>query len=388
MAGKSVSQPKTHFELFIYYIITYRRNCRLLVAEEKKKCLYMVISIIHGIRKLRMMYYELTYSLKNMMEYFEFYIFALLSVPTPQLFPTVDKCKMSDYCHLCSFKEVSLNCTIIGRPAVNLTWDSNINMSGLVQSTGVGPSSDMFLSYIAITVPLSMEETVLFKCIPSGLSITKSTKNASVLLSGPVDPIHLTDVEYTKINENMYEPFLELYPNYETFITQTAGIHFSSQEPTCHAVVRSDQYLDSGPLILTSIYRDGESYSRHYSLLQSYQEPTINNSSFIDSCSDMNNCTIDTFNGEAKLTCSVNKTRPAADIEWKIKRPNSASVLRVSSSTSCIFDLCSSSSSVTILRYVTTGNVTLLECITSIPGSDFKQTSIVSLTGNGKISMG
>lgn len=317
------------------------------------------------------------------------------SVPTQQPFPAVVGCDRSDDCYFCCYMTCNLTCTMTGKPAVNLEWyqdngNANVNISGVVQTAYKNQSSGMYVSASSTTVTLHTGETVHYRCVPSGLSIVNSTKVASVLLSGPTDPLQVNDARYCKLDDNCtYGTLLDINPNLRTtLIAQSAGVHFSTPESTCQTVHRLDRYKANGPVIVTSVNTSDIDYSRKYLLLHRFQELEKANSSLIESCHDRSNCVIPTTNNEPiHLTCCVNSTSLAVEIDWKVKDFDQASILRVVSSKKCIIYSCLLCSAIDVkVPDNVIPNRANLECIVSLTESGFTHTSTVTIIGNGKIN--
>ncbi|XP_071833105.1 uncharacterized protein [Apostichopus japonicus] len=309
------------------------------------------------------------------------YIDLVVIVPTTQMYPKIDGCQ-SDDCRLFRNGELNLTCTMIGRPAVNLTWYNEIAEAAVTDATEQSykdPSSDMFVSSSTISVKIDIENVHNLTCFPRGLSVPERTKNASVLLMGPTNLDNVYRTKYLNINEDTnYNELLQNRCDREAMFIQRA-------EPSGETIKMADRYDDHGPLVLTSMCRSNHTYTRTSIKLLRYKTPDDSSASFVEQCQSKNNCIIAADDGNATLTCVVNNTRPAAEISWKGGNQH-VSIIETSASASCIFDVCNSS--VTIRVKVTSyhGQTEYphnLMCLVTLPGSGFSDVSSVTLQLKG-----
>ncbi|PIK48834.1 hypothetical protein BSL78_14292 [Apostichopus japonicus] len=310
------------------------------------------------------------------------YIDVFIVVPTTQMFPTIDGCQGDD-CRLFWYGELKLTCTMVGRPAVTLIWYNDTVEAPVTDATEQSykdPTSDMFVSSSNINVKIDIENVQNLTCIPSGLSVSERTKNASVLLMGPTNLANVYKTKYLNINEKTsYNELLQNRCDREAMFIQTT-------EPSGETISVADKYADHGPLVLTSMCRSNHTYTRTSIKLLRYKTPDDNSVSFVEHCQSKNNCIIAADDGNATLTCVVNNTRPAAEISWKVGNQH-VSIIETSASSSCIFDVCNSS--VTIRVKVTSYNGQIeypqcLMCLVTLPGSGFSDMSSVTLQLKGK----
>ncbi|PIK34020.1 hypothetical protein BSL78_29164 [Apostichopus japonicus] len=157
-------------------------------------------------------------------------------------------------------------------------------------------------------------------------------------------------------------------------------------EPGGKTIKMADRYDDHGPLVLTSMCPENNTYTRTSIKLLRYKIPDDSSASFVEQCQSKYNCIIAADDGNATLSCVVNNTRPAAEILWKVGNQH-VSITETSASSSCIFDVCNSS--VTIRVKVTSyfGQIEFpqcLMCLVTLPGSGFSDVSSVTLQLNGK----
>ncbi|XP_071834943.1 uncharacterized protein [Apostichopus japonicus] len=262
----------------------------------------------------------------------------LVVVLTTQMLPAIDGCQGDD-CRLFRYGELKLTCTMSGRPAVTLTWYNDTAEAPVTDATEQSykdPSSDMFVSSSTINVKIDIENVQNLTCIPSGLSVSERTKNASVLLMGPSNLANVYRAKYIDINEDTgYNELLKNTCDRETMLIETS-------EPSGKVVHVADKYDDHGPLVLTSMCPENNTYTRTSIKLLRYKTPDDNSVSFVEQCQSKNNCIIVADDGNTTLTCVVNNTRPAAEILWKIGNQH-VSIIETSGSSSCIFDVCNSS---------------------------------------------
>ncbi|PIK52132.1 hypothetical protein BSL78_10979 [Apostichopus japonicus] len=310
------------------------------------------------------------------------YIDVSIVVTSTQLFPAIDGCQGDD-CRLFRNGELKLACTMVGRPAVTLTWyndTAEVPVTNATEQSYKDPSSDMFVSSSTIIVKIDIENVQNLTCTPSGLSVSERTKNASVLLMGPTNLANVYRSKYLDINEDTgYNELLKNTCDRETMLIQTA-------EPSGKVIHLADTYDDHGPLVLTSICLVNHTYTRSSIKLLRYKTPDDSSASFVEQCQSKTNCIIAADDGNATLTCVVNNTRPAAEILWKVGNQH-VSIIETSASSSCIFDVCNSS--VTIRVKVTSYNGQIeypqcLMCLVTLPGSGFSDVSSVTLKLNGK----
>ncbi|PIK38690.1 hypothetical protein BSL78_24473 [Apostichopus japonicus] len=308
------------------------------------------------------------------------YIDLVVIVPSTQLFPTIDGCQGDD-CRLFRYGEFKLTCTLVGRPAVNLTWYNDTAEAPVTDATELSykdPSSDMFVSS-TINVTIDIENVQNLTCFLRGLSVSERTKNASVLLMGPTNLDNVYMSKYLDINEDTsFNEILQNSCDRETTFIQTT-------EPIGKTIHMADKYDDHGPLVLTSMCRSNHTYTRTSIKLLRYKTPDDSSASFVEQCQSKNNCIIVADDGNAILTCFVNNTRPAAEISWKVGNQH-VSIIETTASSSCIFDVCNSS--VTIRVKVTSYNGQIeypqcLMCLVTLPGSGFSDVSSVTLQLNG-----
>ncbi|PIK52131.1 hypothetical protein BSL78_10978 [Apostichopus japonicus] len=193
----------------------------------------------------------------------------LVVVPSKQLFPAIDGCQ-SDDCRLFRNGELKLTCTMIGRPAVTLTWYNDTAEAPVTNATEQSykdPSSDMFVSSSTISVTIDIENVQNLTCTPSGLSVSEKTKNASVLLMGPTNLANVKRAKYLDINEDTgYNELLKNTCDRETMFIQTQNL-------VAKVIHVADTYDDHGPLILTSICLVSHTYTRSSIKLLRYKTP-------------------------------------------------------------------------------------------------------------------
>ncbi|XP_071834588.1 uncharacterized protein [Apostichopus japonicus] len=305
----------------------------------------------------------------------------LVVVPTTQMFPAIDGCQGDD-CRLFWYGELKLTCTMIGRPAVTLTWYNDTAEAAVMDATEQSykdQSSDMFVSSSTINVKIDIEKTQTLTCTPSGLSVSERTKNASVLLMGPTNLANVYRTKYIDINEDTsYNEVLQSSCDSETMFIQTA-------EPSGKTITMTDKYDDPGQLILTSICLVNHTYTRSSMMLHRYKTPDDNSVSFIKNCESKHHCIIAADNGNVDLTCVVNNTHPAADISWTVLNRN-ISIFNMSASSSCILDRCNSS--VTIQVTISDDQEDIeypecLQCVVILSGYKFRHESYATLKMNG-----
>ncbi|XP_071832938.1 uncharacterized protein [Apostichopus japonicus] len=297
----------------------------------------------------------------------------LVVVPSTQLFPAIDGCQGDD-CRLFWYGELNLTCTMVGRPAVTLTWYNDTAEAALTNATehiNKDQSSDMFVSSSSINVKIDIEKTQTLTCIPSGLSVSERTKNASVLLMGPTNLANVYRIKYIDNNEDTSYNELQSSCDSGTMFIQTS-------EPTGNTI-------ELGPLILTSICFVNHTYTRTSMMLHRYKTPDDNSISFINECQSKHNCIIAADNRNVHLTCVVHNTYPAEDISWKVLN-SSISIINMSASSSCIFDRCNSSVTIQVSFSGDQEGIEYpecLQCVVILPGSEFRHESYATLKMNG-----
>lgn len=326
------------------------------------------------------------------------YVHLTVIVPSSRDTPEINHCNAtSESCRLCVYQSVFLECSMDGRPPVDLKW---LNASSEIpqdfqNSTESSPLAT-FISISKVKVPMGDLEIKEITCVPSGLAVTfpdKTVKNASILLISPSDP-------YVSHKETHYLPVSNLSKvigqnNSKTvaWIKQTSAVDYSFEIPTCKALDWSENgklnlqlNSDFEGIYTQVVKKDGNTFKRNvYEIRQAMAPKQLH---FIEEClsQDPQNCII-YVNGTGTLNCSVTDSRPAAAVTWKVAQ-SGPEITQLDSINSCEHGMRKCKTSVKIkFRFTSTKvNVGEFKCLVSGPWNKGALSSSVKVINNLSLS--